>query len=137
MKAKKVHESIINVFKPVKQDIVNKEIKKIKNKFKDVDDLLLNLYIYFLTHGFSVEEDFNSNGIIVKNDNFWGIYFEKEGNTFYCRVPGFKRDIDLDDVGNDFKFLEILAQSIDKKWMIENDPDGDKWIDEVEGDDEY
>lgn len=64
----------------------------------------------------------------VKNPKGYSIDFKQnDKDSFDGIVQGYKSDIHLGDVGRTYKDLKEVSKAINKSWMKENDPEGDRW----------
>lgn len=65
--------------------------------------------------------------IHVDNHNGQSITIRQEDDTFEAVTMGYKQDIDIGDIGNIYSDIVEEINSIDQKWIEENDPDADRW----------
>lgn len=75
--------------------------------------------------GYKIDKDDDS--VNITNKKGFDLYITKGKNDYLATVPGYKDDIDLGDISVKFQDLKKLVDGINKTWMKQNDPDGDKW----------
>lgn len=97
----------------LKNDKTNLHVsKEIFNKFKK--------------DGFKIS-NFENDGFNVENKKQFDIYFKFNGESFDAFVQGYKRDISVPNIGTTYDDLKSFANSINKEWFKEYDPNGDQW----------
>lgn len=90
----------------------------------------VDMYLKFVDSGISVDELYE-NGFNAKNKENWTIYFIFNGKDWHAYVQGYSSYIDVGTYDS-FEELFDLLNSIDKEWMIENDPKRYQWAEEEE-----
>ena len=94
-----------------------------KDKFIKLNELYLDLQ----RAKYKPLIDDDEKSFSVTNKRNFNITFKEKNNKIYAIVQGYKTDIDLGEVSNKFEDVKTLIDSINIKWMKENDPNGDRW----------
>lgn len=59
--------------------------------------------------------------------NGWELFFKVQGKKVLALVVGYSDDIHLGEIDNTAEGIVKVLKGINKKWMQENDPKGDRW----------
>ena len=108
-----------------------KQTKKQGGKSKDTEskeyDDVLQTRKNFEDEGYVVQNS-DYNEITVENKDGWTVTFKNndEGDVD-AYVMGYKSDVTLDNIGNKYKDMKEILDTIDLDWMKENDPHGNQW----------
>ena len=94
-----------------------------KDKFIKLNELYLDLQ----KAKYKPLIDDDEKSFSVTNKRNFNITFKEKNNKLYAIVQGYKTDIDLGEVSNKLEDVKTLIDSINIKWMKENDPNGDRW----------
>lgn len=99
------------------------EVVNNKDKFIKLNELYLDLQ----RAKYKPLIDDDEKSFSVTNKRNFNITFKEKNNKIYAIVQGYKTDIDLGEVSNKLEDAKTLIDSINIKWMKENDPNGDRW----------
>ncbi|MDD5651562.1 MAG: hypothetical protein PHF86_14300 [Candidatus Nanoarchaeia archaeon] len=100
-------------------------MKRYKKVFKESVDLN-NIINQFQKLNYKVEEN-DVNEYLIYNKKGFEVFIKLIGNKLHGWVPGYKTDINLGEIPDNFNELKKLIDGINKTWMKNYDPYGDKW----------
>jgi hypothetical protein len=95
------------------------------SKIKEINNELENSLIKLDKLGYKIDRD--DDNVNITNKKGFDLYIIKNGNEYFAMVPGYKDDIDLGEISVKFQELKKLVDGINKTWMKQNDPYGDRW----------
>lgn len=98
-----------------------------KDKFIKLNELYLDLQ----KAKYKPLIDDDEKSFSVTNKRNFNITFKEKNNKLYAIVQGYKTDIDLGEVSNKLEDAKTLINSINIKWMKENDPNFESYLEQV------
>jgi hypothetical protein len=125
-----VEEYIYNLARTHLQERLN-EIKKSKglnvknSKEETISTKLISLRNLFVKDGYKVDNE--KDKLHVTNKKGHSITFKINDDEIDIIVPGYSDDIFVGTEKYDYKYFKEVVDSINKKWLKDNDPEGEQW----------